>query len=102
MIDECHVKAFYEGNDGQEFREFSKSGIAAKISNLNSVYAMYLNTLDRQPAKKEKLQNLLAKHGPANDQEDEPVQDDTQQKANVADKSKQDKASVEESKEKRD
>ena len=48
MIDDGHVKAFYEGDDGQEFREFTKTGIAAKISNLNSVYSMYLNTLDRQ------------------------------------------------------
>ena len=46
MLEEKHVKAFYESSDGEEFREFRKTGIAARISNLNAVYTMYLNKLD--------------------------------------------------------
>ena len=47
MIDENHVKAYYESSDGAEFREFRKTGLSAKISNLKSVYTMYLNTHDK-------------------------------------------------------
>ena len=58
LVDE-HVKSFHDSDEGEEFREFCKTGIAARISNLNSVYTMYLNTLDRQPEKKKELLNLL-------------------------------------------
>ena len=34
-----------------DFRAFASTGIAAKISSLQSCYAMYVNSLDRQPAK---------------------------------------------------
>ena len=47
IIDEKHVKAFHQSSEGEEFRGFRKTGIAARISNLNAVYLMYLNNLDK-------------------------------------------------------
>jgi len=35
-----------------DFKSFSSTGIAARISSITSCYAMYVNSLDRQPAKK--------------------------------------------------
>ena len=63
LLDDEHVKAFHESEEGAEFRDFCKTGIAARISNLSSVYTMYLNTLDRQTDKKKKLSDIIAKHG---------------------------------------
>ena len=62
MIDEVHVKEFYESDIGEECREFRQTGIAAKISNLTNVYTMYLNSLDRKREKKQELRDLLANH----------------------------------------
>ena len=62
MLDDEHVKAFHDSNEGEEFRSFCKTGIAARISNLSSVYTMYLNTLDRQPQKKKEFSALLAQN----------------------------------------
>ena len=59
MIDSEHVNAFHESEEGKEFKEFCKTGIAAKISNLTSVYTMYLNTLDRQTDKKKQICSIL-------------------------------------------
>ena len=33
----------------EDFKAFSSTGIAARVSNLTSVYSMYVNTLDRNP-----------------------------------------------------
>jgi len=41
--EELHAK----GENG-EFKAFASTGMAAKIGNLQSVYIMYLNTIDRQ------------------------------------------------------
>ena len=39
-------------NIDEDFKAFSTTGIAARVSNLTSVYSMYVNTLDRNPEKK--------------------------------------------------
>ena len=38
-----------------DFKAFSQTGIAAKISSLTSCYSMYVNVLDRQPDKKRQI-----------------------------------------------
>lgn len=43
-----------------DFQTFSQTGIAAKISNLQSCYSMFVNSLDRQPDKKQKIIALAA------------------------------------------
>lgn len=32
----------------QEFKDFASTGLAAKISNLQNIYAMYLNVLEKK------------------------------------------------------
>ena len=62
MIDDKHVANFFKSSHGEEFREFRKAGIAAHVSNLKSVYTMYLNTLDKRPTQKKELQEILEEH----------------------------------------
>ena len=62
MIEDTHVKAFNDSSHGKEFREFRETRIAARISNIKSVYTMYLNTIDKRPQQKEELSNLLKEH----------------------------------------
>ena len=43
----------------EEFVKYASSGMAAKISNLSSVYMMYLNVLDNNKEAKSQLLKLL-------------------------------------------
>ena len=38
-----------------DFRTFTSTGIAARISNIVGCYTMFVNSLDRQPEKKQKI-----------------------------------------------